>query len=183
MSFDWTTYLVLAKELASKTTEENQRSAISRAYYAVFGFTVRHLRNRGFVFPATGEVHTLVWQKLQNSRRDCKRLGIIGDRLRKRRTKADYDDEVPNLPKKQKAQLRRRTTFLKTSNVLAQIVREGGYALLPSSASKIGLPLRSERAFSNMCALHDSRSTVHKTNHRSTRSDNRSKLRSRSRRT
>jgi uncharacterized protein (UPF0332 family) len=113
VSFDWAKYLVLAKELSSDPTEEKQRSAISRAYYAVFGIALGHLRTRGYVFSATGEAHTLVWQKFLYARRECRKLGIIGDRLRKRRTKADYDLDFSNLLKETETAIADADDFFK----------------------------------------------------------------------
>ena len=99
MPFEWSSYLVLAKQLSAQGTEEANRSAISRAYYATFCTGRNHLRTKGLMPPETGEAHRWVWDRFLGARRDCKNLGVCGDRLLRRRWKADYDDEVANLAK------------------------------------------------------------------------------------
>jgi hypothetical protein len=50
--FDWSRYLDLADELARRVSDEAaERSAISRAYYAAFGMSRRHLVQSGIVVP------------------------------------------------------------------------------------------------------------------------------------
>ncbi len=99
MGFDWRKYLELAKELQSRSSEEAQRSSISRAYYAVFCSGRNHLKAKGYVYPGTGEEHRFVWDKFQAARRECRHLGVLGDRLKRRRKAADYDEDIPNLAK------------------------------------------------------------------------------------
>lgn len=99
MGFDWADYLVLAEELGKRSDDEaSLRSAVSRAYYAAFCTARNRLLQEGEEVPKTGEAHTVVWTKYreraQKQRRD---VGINGDRLRRVRNKADYDDELPNI--------------------------------------------------------------------------------------
>ena len=54
---------------------------------------------RGIVPPRTGEAHDFVWDRFRNARRQCRQIWALGDRLRRRRRLADYEDSFPNLEK------------------------------------------------------------------------------------
>ena len=95
--FNWGDYLVLAEELANRQDEASQRSAVSRTYYAVFCTARNALTEKGEWFPQTGESHRKVWNKLQEMGR--KRIAEFGRSLRNARRKADYDNDIANLPK------------------------------------------------------------------------------------
>jgi len=99
MVFDWAKYLVLAEELAMRITDEaSLRSAISRAYYAAFCTARNRLLQEGEEIPKTGDAHTIVWTKYRESTQKHRRyIGITGDRLRRSRRKADYEDEFPDI--------------------------------------------------------------------------------------
>ncbi|MBC7233978.1 MAG: HEPN domain-containing protein [Chloroflexi bacterium] len=99
MGFAWAKYLVLAEELAVRSTDEaSLRSSISRAYYAVFCTARNRLLEEGEEIPKTGEAHAEVWTKYRESaQKRRKYIGITGDRLRRSRNKADYDDEFPSI--------------------------------------------------------------------------------------
>ncbi len=99
MGFDWADYLVLAEELGKRSDDEaSLRSAVSRAYYAAFCTARNRLLQEGEEVPKTGEAHTVVWTKYRESAQKQRRdVGINGDRLRRVRNKADYDDELPNI--------------------------------------------------------------------------------------
>ena len=47
MGFEWSKYLELAEELVQLDDEAALRSAVSRAYYAVYGKARGHLQNKG----------------------------------------------------------------------------------------------------------------------------------------
>lgn len=97
--FDWTKYQVLAEELGRRTSDEaSLRSAISRAYYAAFCKARNHLLQEGEQIPKTGRAHKIVWDKYRKAdQRRQKSIGTTGDRLRRQRGKADYDDTFPDL--------------------------------------------------------------------------------------
>jgi uncharacterized protein (UPF0332 family) len=99
MVFDWTGYLLLAQELAERRNDEaSLRSAVSRAYYAAFCTARNRLLQEGEEIPKTGEAHTIVWAKYRESaQKRRKDIGITGDRLRRSRIRADYDDEFPDI--------------------------------------------------------------------------------------
>jgi hypothetical protein len=90
MAFDWNNFLTLAEQLAQDNDEASQRTAIGRAYYAVFNVACeRAIQNCG---QPIGSKHAWCWdQYRQNANRQCRLLGIEGDRLKKLRQKADYE--------------------------------------------------------------------------------------------
>lgn len=72
MSFDWSDYLSVAKELANIAATANKeaklRSAVSRAYYAAFIKARNHLRDReGLLIPRTSDAHSYVSQQFKSS--------------------------------------------------------------------------------------------------------------------
>jgi hypothetical protein len=89
MAFNWNDFLSLAEQLALDNDEASQRTAISRAYYAVFNVACeRAIQNCG---QPVGPKHVWCWQQYsRNPNRQCKRIGIDGDRLKKLRVRADY---------------------------------------------------------------------------------------------
>lgn len=99
MAFDWAEHLVLAEELAGRSTNEaSLRSAVSRAYYAAFCTARNRLLREGEDIPKTGEAHITVWTRYRESdRKDRRDIGITGDRLRRTRNKADYDDDLSDI--------------------------------------------------------------------------------------
>ncbi|WP_250125350.1 hypothetical protein [Chroococcidiopsis sp. CCMEE 29] len=104
MSFDWSEYLNVAKELAgTATTPANQeaklRAAISRAYYAAFIKARNHLRDReGLLIPTTGDAHSYVSNRFELSLDPIRQsIGEKLQRLRRFRRQADYVDIFPGL--------------------------------------------------------------------------------------
>lgn len=103
MSFDWRTYLDLAKSLINSETETSYRAAISRAYYSVYNI----LRVRANYVSRKGRSsHQDFIKSLQNPSddlydaflfEDIDDLVYIGnelDYLRKARNDADYDGAI-----------------------------------------------------------------------------------------
>jgi uncharacterized protein (UPF0332 family) len=97
--FDWASYLVLARELAKQPDEASHRSAVSRAYYAIFNMARLLLEGEGTAITSTGRAHDDVWRALEAAGRGRRKLGADGKRLREMRRKADYDGVVPALEK------------------------------------------------------------------------------------
>lgn len=104
MSFNWSEYLNLAKELAGITTtpaiqNAKFRAAISRAYYAAFVTARNYLRDqKGHSIPITGDAHKYVSEQFKNS--SDPQYQLIGNnlkRLRLYRNQADYVDTFPGL--------------------------------------------------------------------------------------
>ena len=91
MPFDWHNYLALAEELATRTDEASKRSAISRAYYCVFNLAFARAESTAGPHPPEEGYHQWCWRKYQEtSDTSCKQLGTDGDRMKRRRVKADY---------------------------------------------------------------------------------------------
>ena len=91
--FDWGGYLTLAESLASSTDEASLRSAMSRAYYAVY-------RTAYNCFPdATtaerADSHTHFWNQLINKGRLARGVAQRGKRLLQARHDSDYQDVFP----------------------------------------------------------------------------------------
>jgi len=101
LAFDWKEYLVQAHFLAGSrdylfSEEAALRSAVSRAYYAVFCYSRNYARDQqGFVPRETGADHKLVREHFQ--RRGQTSIAIDLDQLLQWRNQCDYDDVVGNL--------------------------------------------------------------------------------------
>ena len=102
MSFNWSEYLTLAQELASRSAtspiqEAKLRAAISRAYYSAFCQARNHLiyKDKKLIRPR-GDAHKLVadtFEKSTNKQRQ--RIGFLLHDLRSIRNLADYKDTFP----------------------------------------------------------------------------------------
>lgn len=90
MPFDWHNFLLLAEELAKRGDEAAKRTAISRAYYFIFNLGyARAEANGAFI---GGDRHTQCWRRyLSTPDPTCKTLGNMGERMKLRRTSADYE--------------------------------------------------------------------------------------------
>ncbi len=99
MAFDWSRFLVLAEELGRRRNDAAAlRTAISRAYYAAFCSARLRLRQDGVPIPSTSVAHRLVWNHYINENaQHWRAIGIAGERLRRARNRADYDDYFPQL--------------------------------------------------------------------------------------
>lgn len=98
--FDWQQYLVVAEELAPIRTDRTWRTAISRAYYAVFHKAEQHYA-RFHPTHASGlgnESHRTVWRWFEeHPARSYREIGVGGRRLQQARIQADYRDRFPGL--------------------------------------------------------------------------------------
>lgn len=94
MAFQWRSYFDLALELSQRTEEEAAlRSAISRAYYAVYCTARDSLSERPL-----GTAHRPVWEAFRSSgNRDRRRVGNKGSALQRTREQADYESSVPDI--------------------------------------------------------------------------------------
>lgn len=98
MPFDWNEFLTLAEELALRNDEASKRSAISRAYYAVYHRALARVVAKSGACPQGQATHTWCWQKYQSTNNlACVNLGDEGSRLKRRRQAADYDDHIARL--------------------------------------------------------------------------------------
>ena len=95
-TFDWVDYLTLAQELGQRPDAAALRSTISRAYYAAYCKARQQLRESGLNVPSNS--HKWLWDHYRNSQDPSWRsIGVNGDRLRRSRNRADYDDSFPGL--------------------------------------------------------------------------------------
>ncbi len=105
MSFDGTDYFTLAEELTrqaknSPVEEAMLRSAISRAYYAVFLKARHHLRvkEKDTLIPGGPAAHEYIKDKFKNSSSAVRQeIGEALKTLRIQRNRADYGDNFPAL--------------------------------------------------------------------------------------
>ncbi|HEY2480361.1 MAG TPA: hypothetical protein VGI17_16730 [Solirubrobacterales bacterium] len=100
---NWPDYLVLAKGLAEHPFEASRRSAVSRAYYAVFNSCRRWLEANVTSIDNRG-AHEQVWETFKRAehaneptRSTWRLIGTLGDSLRSLRNQADYDEGVADL--------------------------------------------------------------------------------------
>ena len=92
--FDWEEFLELAEEFVRRRGHAGaERSAISRAYYAVFHAASQSCARSGERLTFTGEDHTLVWEWFlrPGASQTSQGIGYAGYRLRQARRRADYD--------------------------------------------------------------------------------------------
>src|SRR5437016_3862492 len=97
-AFDWSQYLILAEDLGGRSDEAALRSAISRAYYAAYNMVRSFCGTSGIPIIDTGNLHKDLWDAfLRRGGRTFAKVHDKGQRLRRKRTKADYDSEVSGL--------------------------------------------------------------------------------------
>jgi uncharacterized protein (UPF0332 family) len=95
---DARTFLTTADQLARGATEADWRSAVSRAYYAVFHVARQLFTTCGFTVPRADRAHSYLWLRLCNSGdTTVQRAGANIDALRRLRNHADYDVDRPLL--------------------------------------------------------------------------------------
>jgi len=114
MSFDWSQYLDIARELAEQAKsaspplqEARLRASISRAYYAVFGKARFHLRRSDRIpepnplVDSNGEhmsIHQYVKEVFKNSSdQNRAEIGLTLERMLTNRNIADYYLDHPTL--------------------------------------------------------------------------------------
>ncbi len=95
--FDWEEFLAFAERLVERDVEEVAlRTAISRAYYAVYHRASTYIRDNDLLPAGEGLTHRKVWDTLQAaSERRRFDIGSRGRRLQRRRTSADYHNPYP----------------------------------------------------------------------------------------
>ncbi|MCK4330976.1 MAG: hypothetical protein KAW81_00315 [Dehalococcoidia bacterium] len=89
--FDWLIYLDVADNLLGFHAEGYSRSAVSRAYYGVFGEIRDRLEHRGIQFKREN-IHREIIEWLKNQAdKGIVHIGVELDRLRRERNWADYN--------------------------------------------------------------------------------------------
>jgi uncharacterized protein (UPF0332 family) len=98
---DWFRYHDLAQVWAGNNEDAFKRSAVSRAYYAMFCTARNELRDNIDEYhpPECGSEHMYVWNSYREDRhpRGTRQIGVLGNRLRRYRNRADYDDVIVDL--------------------------------------------------------------------------------------
>ena len=97
--FSWIEFLILARELGERNNKESAlRSSISRAYYAAYNAAKAYCVEKNIqVFKVKGS-HEDLWDALQREDNILLRMASVkGDRLRRKRALADYEEEVDGL--------------------------------------------------------------------------------------
>jgi len=99
MSFNWKSYLELAKSLSAAVADEaSLRSAVSRSYYCAFNLAMARAIANSYRSPNDGSSHDLLWELFgRNNNAACKKLAAVGPRMKRRRVKADYRAEYHRL--------------------------------------------------------------------------------------
>jgi uncharacterized protein (UPF0332 family) len=125
MTFDWSQYLNLAREIIGQPTspanlEAKRRSAISRAYYAAFISARNYLQEiEGLSIPITADAHKYVVQQFkQSSDSDRQNIGRNLEKLRRERNQADYNNSIPELFKITKIAVKRSERVISKLNSL-----------------------------------------------------------------
>jgi uncharacterized protein (UPF0332 family) len=98
---DWLLYYDVALEWVGNDGEAHKRSAVSRAYYAMFCTARNELKDNiddEYSPPKCGSEHKYVWNLYKKDRhpRGTRQIVVLGDRLRHARNRADYCDFVVN---------------------------------------------------------------------------------------
>jgi uncharacterized protein (UPF0332 family) len=99
MPFDWTKFLTLAQELATRVDDASRRSAVSRAYYSAFNVAYQRAILTAGNRPSDQSSHSWCWRKYTATNdKSCRRIGIIGERMKRLRVDADYKaDDDPRI--------------------------------------------------------------------------------------
>jgi uncharacterized protein (UPF0332 family) len=99
---DWFLYYDLAQQWVGHGGEAHERAAVSRAYYAMFCTARNELRDStdDYSPPECGSEHVYVWNSYKEDRhpRGTRQIGVVGNRLRRYRNRADYDDLIVDFP-------------------------------------------------------------------------------------
>ena len=91
-----TDFLPVAARLANGPTEADWRTAVGRAYYAVFHVARQLLEDLGFCVPRADRAHAYMWLRLSNSGDvQVERAAADVQLMRKHRNHADYDLRKP----------------------------------------------------------------------------------------
>ena len=100
MPFQWADYLKLASLLAAQGDEAALRSAISRAYYAVYHTAVANAQAHSVTIARVSGfgLHESCWNAYKALPATAA-LGVAGDRLKVSRHKADYQLVAANWAK------------------------------------------------------------------------------------
>ncbi len=109
--FDWSEYLKIADELSKRPEEACHRTAISRAYYAIFHLARMRIIENRFYISQGQDSHKQIWEKFDNPDKSCRKLYDMALRLKGKRQMADYDDVYPRISEDAPAVISQAKTF------------------------------------------------------------------------
>lgn len=93
---NWRDFLTLGTQLAAGTSEAEWRTAVSRAYYAVFHAARNLFADMHFAVPRADRAHQYVVFRLSNcGEAAVEQAGRDLDTFRRLRNRADYDERPP----------------------------------------------------------------------------------------
>lgn len=98
MPYDFREFLALAEELARRDSEAAHRSAISRAYYAVYHESFRSAVARTQRLQDFWGQHKRFWDEMKRREPALATIAEAGEALRQVRSSADYDRPHPFSP-------------------------------------------------------------------------------------
>ncbi len=116
MSFDWSQYLDLARELyeqsgSSGHRDANLRSSISRAYYATYHKSRQLLENKwGISVSKDSNAHKLVQEEFYRNKQ--RKIAENLHRMRTNRNNADYNEKYADLEVGARENIRRAKRVL-----------------------------------------------------------------------
>jgi hypothetical protein len=91
MPFQWKDFLAVAQRLAKETDDASRRTAIGRAYYSIFNVALEQAQKVTGDYSFKPQAHAWCWERYsQSTDMACKRLGVLGERMKRERVKADY---------------------------------------------------------------------------------------------
>jgi len=94
MPFDWNNFLEVAERLSTQQDEASLRIAVSRAYYCIYNLAKKRAVSNGYQRKNGESSHAQMWRVYSLSPDSiCKKLSTIGERLKEKRERADYEDQ------------------------------------------------------------------------------------------
>ncbi len=99
--FDWSQYLILAKDLSTRSDEAALRSSISRAYYAAYHHAKTYCASKSIPIINSGggnSDHYDLWETFgKRAGTTFAAVHTMGNRLKRKRVNADYDANISGL--------------------------------------------------------------------------------------
>ena len=124
--FNWNEYLQLATTLSANQDEASQRTAISRAYYAVFHAAALQATPNGY----SEHSHGRLWKMYAvDADVNARRISALGNQMKRAREEADYVSATPRVSDIMTQQLANANTFV---SLLTQVPTSSPQLLPPN---------------------------------------------------